>query len=668
MREARGPALSGRAPPLAYVKYSPLPMADRLSADSRRRMTEPPSAERMTLSSARLTLVHGGVQFRRSPRTVRGAAHVPAIGDRREASAQEARAHRQLAAILAADVVGYTRLMERDEQGTYERLTGLRRRIIEPAVDEHKGHVFKDTGDGFLAAFPTAESAMRAAMAIQHAAIAAESGVSPAERIAFRIGLNVADVIVRDGDVFGDGVNVAARLQGYAEPGGIAIPSAVAEQLGTTFGMQAVDLGRTELRNRSHPVHILSLRFSDVGPARIKSREPRPSIAVLPFRKLSLPQDGYFADGFVDNIIHALSALKGLFVIARGSTLNYGGSSIDVRAIGAELGVRYVLYGSVQRASGRVRVSTELSDAETGEIIRADHYDGDLRDLFQLQDRIAEEIVKIIEPRVRRRELLRALRKHPNDLTAYDLVLQALDLLDRLEYEAFSRARGLLERAMILDPGYSPAFSYAAWWHSYRIGQEWSEDVATDAREAGRLAQAAIERDENDALALAIHGHLRSFLYRDYGAALESFDHAISASPNSAIAWTLKGATLCFMGDGPGALTCAANGLRLSPRDKHIFFSEHILAQAHYINGDFEEAVLWSRRADAHNNRLTSNLRTLIASLVATDRLDEAREIVRRHQEIAPRFSVRAWAARSPMNPDLVASRVEKLLKAGLPE
>jgi TolB-like protein len=450
------------------------------------------------------------------------------------------------------------------------------------------------------------------------------------------------------------------------------ISGAVAEHIGDTIGMQAVDLGEMQVRNRSRPIRVLSLRFFDAPIASIGETEPhydiRCSIAVLPFRKMAGPEGGYFADGFADNIIHALAALKELFVISRGSTLSYGGSSIDVRAIGRELGVRYVLYGSVQRSGGRIRIGTELSDAESGEVIRSDQYDGDIENLFNLQDQIAEEVVKTIEPRVRKRELMRALRKHPQNMTAYDLVLQALELLNRLENATFSGARGLLQRAMTLDPTYSPAFSYAAWWHSYRIGQEWSTDFAMDAAEAARLAQAAIELDGSDALALAIHGHLRSFLMKDFDSALESFDRAVVACPNSAIAWTLKGATHCFIGDGPSALECANNGLRLSPRDQHIFFAEHILAQAHYINGDFDEAVLWSQRADKHNGQLTSNLRTLVASLVATGRIEEARGVAERHQQIAPHFRLLSWAGRSPMSDEIKKSRIDKLRKAGMPD
>jgi adenylate cyclase len=586
--------------------------------------------------------------------------------------AQTTPLQRRLASVLAADVVGYTRLMELDEQGTHSRLMNLRFDIMQPLLASRQGRIVKNTGDGFMAMFETAHAALQSAKDMQRAVTDAEAGVPADRRIAFRMGVNVADVIVEDHDVYGDGVNIAARLQSHAEPGGIVISGVVAEQVGGTLGMQAIDLGQMHMRNLSHPVRVLSLRFADAPAPTVgethSGYEARPSIAVLPFRETVSTKDTYFAHGIVDNIIHALAALKELFVISRGSTLGYGGQAIDMRAVGRALGVRYVLYGSVQRAGGRLRITTELGDAETGEVIRTDHYDGHLEELFDLQDRIAGEVVKTIAPHVRDRELKRALRKHPQNMTAYDLMLQALEPLNQLDYATFSRARGLLQRAMIIDPSYAPAFSYAAWWHSYRIGQEWSPDFAMDSGEAARLSAAAIERDGGDALALAIDGHQKSFLKKDFDGAIESFDCALSASPNSAIAWTLKGATYCFIGDGPGAVRCAEAGLRLSPIDQSVFFAEHILGQAHYINGNFEDAVVWSGRADKRNGRLTSNLRTLCASLVATGRIDEAREVAQRHCQIAPNFSLRAWAARTPMSNEIARSRIEKLRAVGMPE
>ena len=382
------------------------------------------------------------------------------------------------AAILASDVVGYSRLMEADEHGTHQRLMHLRFAVMEPIVVRHQGRIVKNTGDGFLAMFDTAGAGLEAARELQRSVIHAEAGIPAERRIAFRMGLNVADIIVEDHDIYGDGVNVAARLQTHAEPYGIVISGLVAEQVGGTLGMPSVDLGQMHLRNREHPVRVLSLRLAEAAEFGIGEVEPgteaRPSIAVLPFRKIAAGEDAYFADGIVDNIVQSLAALRELFVIARGSTLGFGGGPIDARAVGSALGVRYLLYGSVQRSGDRLRIGTELSEVETGEVLRADHYDGNHGDLFLLQDRIAEETVRMISPRVRQRELKRALKKHPQNMTAYDLVLQALEPMYRLDYASFSRARALLQRAMIVDPEYAPAFALAARWHTLRVGQGWT--------------------------------------------------------------------------------------------------------------------------------------------------------------------------------------------------
>ncbi|HMA74039.1 MAG TPA: adenylate/guanylate cyclase domain-containing protein [Xanthobacteraceae bacterium] len=578
----------------------------------------------------------------------------------------------RLASVLAADVVGYTRLMELDEENTHSRLMNLRFSIMEPIITGRQGKIVKNTGDGFLAMFESTHAAMLSAIDMQRAVTKLESEEPPDRRIAFRMGVNIADVIVEDHDIYGDGVNIAARLQSYAEPGGIVISGAVREQVGGTLGMDSVDIGLLRLRNLSRPVHVISLRLPEAPTATVGELpggyEGRASIAVLPFHNLASPDEAYFAYGMVDNIIHALATLKELFVISRGSALSFKSPMIDIRAIGEQLGVRYVLYGSVLRSGERLRINTEITDAATAEIIRADHYEGNLRDLFDLQDRIALEVVKTIAPNVRERELKKSLRKHPQNMTAFDLVLQALVPLYQLDYETFSRARGLLQRAMALDPGYAPAFSYAAYWHMFRVGQEWSPGIAADLAEAERLAAAAIANDGNDATALTIFGHVQSNLKKDYDVAIDFFDRAIAISQNSAMAWTFKGLTLCFLGDGPGAVRYAETGVRLSPLDNHVFFAEHVLAQAHYANGNFNMAVTWARRANKRNPQLTSNLRTLISSLVAIDKLDEAREVAARHARIVPSFSVSAWADRTPMSGDIRKHRIARLLAAGMPK
>ena len=421
------------------------------------------------------------------------------------------------------------------------------------------------------------------------------------------------------------------------------VSGAVAEQIAGRPGITTIDLGDFHLKNLKQAVRAFKVRTDDV-PAdahatTLIADNSRPSIAVLPFRKSPVdPHDTYFADGIVEAIIHALAGLKELFVIARSSTLGYGGE-IDARAIGRELGVRYVLYGAVRRAGGRVRITTELSDAETGAIVRSDQYNGTLESLFELQDEISARIVATIAPHVRENELRRALRKHPDNMTAYDLVLQALDVLYRFDYKSFSRARGLLQQAIADDPSYAAAYSHVSYWHMLRIGQGWSTDVTADTSEAAHAAAAAIELDRNDAQALSIYGHLQSFLLKDYAAAVDFLDRALSAGPNCADAWSYSSATCGYLGDGPTAVARAEQlGLRLSPLSPAINWHEHVLSQAHYICGNYAQAVAWGRKSASHNGLQTSNLRTLIASLVASGDIDDARRTARRLLELQAEF------------------------------
>ena len=454
---------------------------------------------------------------------------------------------RRLAAVLAADVVGYTRLMEAHEEDTHFRLMQLRSQILDPGVAAQHGRIVKNTGDGFLATFETARDATRCALSLQEAVSAHTAALPADQRISFRMGLNAADIIVEEDDVYGEGVNIAARLQTYASSGGIVVSGAIAEQLDNDLNVNAIDLGDLRLRNIGRPVRVYALRPS-MQPAKlvgeaVAGSEPRPSIAVLPFRmNLASPDQGYFADGVVYDIIRGLAALKELFVVSRGSSLGYGGRDIDVREIGRQLGVRYVLYGSVQRTTTMLRIGTELSDAESGEVIRSDQYEGDPGDLFALQDRIAISVVRKIAPQVRERELMRAMRKHPQNLTAYDLVLQALDLLYRMDYDSFSKARGLLEQAISHDPNYALAYSYVALWYVFRIGEIGSPDPDGDAIAGARYATEAIERGD-DAFALAMYGHVLSFLLHDFHKAKEILERAIEAGPSSAMAWTMASAT-----------------------------------------------------------------------------------------------------------------------------
>lgn len=586
-----------------------------------------------------------------------------------------AKMQRHLTAILSADVVGYMRLSEAAEEATHHRLMSLRSSLIDPCVQEHGGRIVKNTGDGFLATFDSAPAATRCALCLQRALAVATADQPLALRIAFRMGIHLADIILENDDIFGDGVNVAARLQSYAEQGGVIISEAVFERADEESRSLAFDMGEIFLRNHERPVRVFALRSEPgAGPTRRIGESPagvdaRASIAVLPFRMNgSRSNKTFVADGVVDSIIQSLSGLKELFVISRGSTLEYGQRRIDPVAIGRRLGVRYVMDGTVALHRGHVRISTELIANENGAVVSADHYDGEMAELFELQDRISLKLVRTIAPHVRERELRRALRQHPHNMTAYDLLLQALDLLYKMDPDSFARARGLLQQAMALDPSYAPPFTYTALWHVFRVGELGSPDPDGDARVAVDLALAAVERDGNDALALAVYGHVQAFLLRDTVTAQRFLDRAIEAGPSVAMAWTMSSATRGFVGNGPLAVEHGENGQRLAPADPYRFWHEGMLAQAHYINGDYDQAIGWARSAVAHNPSIRFTLRTLAASLVAAGRLTEAASAADRLMLVQPDFRLTSYLPRCPFVPPVLEQWIGHLREAGLPD
>jgi TolB-like protein len=571
--------------------------------------------------------------------------------------------------------VGYTRLIEAAEEETHRQLMRLRDEVIDPGIAAHHGRVVKNTGDGFIAIFDTADSAANCAVELQRALARATVAQPPSLRIAFRMGVNFADIIAEKGDVYGEGVNVAARLQAYAEPGDVIVSQVVAEKLQPQARTGAIDLGELPLRNMQKPVRVYALRPDPAAasPQRLgeagADEEARPSIALLPFR--THHRDGEsdnVALGVVDAIAHGLSGLKDLFVISRGSTLSFANGPADPVDVGRRLGVRYILSGGVLRGGNRLRINTELTDAHGGTVVYSEHHDGALDDLFNLQDRIALRLVKIIAPNVRERELRRALRKHPSSMTAYDLLLQALDLLYRMDADSFRKARGLLQQAIAHDPGYAPPYTYAALWYIFRVGEIGSPDPDADAMAAADRALAAIERDGSDALALAIYGHVQSFLLRDTSTAVRFLDRAIDVGPSVAMAWSMSSATRGYMGNGPLAVAHAERGQRLAPADRYTFWHEGILAQAHYVNGDYEQAVTWARSAVAHNRAIRFTLRTLTASLMAQGRRAEAEAAARHLLTVQPDFRLGVYAPRCPFVEPILRGWIGRLREAGLPE
>jgi len=582
---------------------------------------------------------------------------------------------RQTLAVLAADIVGYSRLTEVAEEETHARMRALRVGLIDPCMVSHRGRVVKNTGDGFLAVFDSAVDAVQCAIELQREVLESEGAEAPDRKIAFRMGLNIARAIVEPEDVYGAGVNVAARLEQRAPSGGIVISADLLDLVGARVEVPVEDLGLLRLKNMSQPVRAYSLLVPGVDRVAAAQRSGGarrarvPSVAVLPFHDAGGGgDDSYFGDGIVEDIIVALQSIRGLLVIARTSTLAFRGTPVDIPNVGQQLGVRYVLSGSVRRADKQLRIVVELADVEAGSIIWADRYDGDVAELFDFQARIATRIVWSVAPHVREAELKRALRKRPENMNAYDLVMQAIGLMYRMNFSDFTQAGSLLQRAIVADQNYATSYAYAALWHIHNVAQGWAGESGPDRAEAARLAAAAVDRDPADGFALALLAHTRSFLFRDYSTACELFDRALSASPNNAMAWSLSSAVYSYMGEGLNAVERAQQGLRLSPIDTQGFFYLTILGIAHYVNGTYDEAVIWLQKSHVTNPRLCANLRMLIVSLVAMDRLDDARNCAQTLMEIQPRFRVSSYAELCPFRDDIRMKILVQLRQAGVPE
>jgi TolB-like protein len=579
---------------------------------------------------------------------------------------------RRLTAVMVADVAGYVRLMEANEESVHGRLISLRDNVIEPLVAANGGHVVKNTGDGFFATFDTVRECFQCAVLLQGKVAAEEKAQKPENRLTFRMCLTLCEAIFEKGDIFGDGVNIAARLQHFGTPGGIVMSASARDQLGSSIGYPVHDLGELRLKHVARPVRAFAVQLNEAqtSPAAMPVPVGKPSIAVLPFRSLQHDDgDAYFAAGIAEDVVGALTGLQDLLVISHGSTRNYIGNTVDPRVVRNDLGVRYVLSGSVRRSGGRVRIQTELSDTESGAVVHSDRFDGVSATLFELQDQIASQIVSIIAPHVRDAELKRVRRKRPDSLDAYDLVLRAIDLMYRLNLDDFKAARELLTQAIELDPNYAKAYAMAAKWHGLTFGQGWSSDPAHDAQETDRLASEAIRRDSGDALALALCGHHRAFLFRDYDGAIALFDRAIAAGPNSALAWTLSSPTYSYIGDGPTAIARAERGLRLSPLDPDAFWYQTALTLAHYASGNYEEAVGFGRKVAAAKPIFTANLRFLAASLGALGREAEGHEVAHLLMQLEPRFTAKRFASSYAFR-DEARRRAfaEHMIQAGLPE
>jgi adenylate cyclase len=586
-----------------------------------------------------------------------------------------AKFERRFRAVLVADVVGYTRLMEAAELETHSRFRALRVGTSDPVVVSHRGEIVKNTGDGFVAVFESPRDALMCVIELQHEVSVQEAEQSPERRIAFRIGIHWEPVIFDLNDVYGGGVNIAARLQSVAPAGGVVVSSALLDEAGDLPDFKFDDLGELRLKNLVRPVHAFSLRLPEVDRSVVLGRlgnssgwAKLPSIAVLPFTNLTPePDDNYFAEGFVEDIIVTLSNIPELLAVSRGSTIAFRQRAVDPEKVSETLGVSYLLSGRVRRSGSRIRLTVELMDVVTASVMWAEKYEAGLEEVFALQDDIAINIVKKITTHVRRTEVKRALRKPAESLNAYDYLLQALDWLYRFDFASFAQARTMLEKAREEDDSYAAPYAFLAHWHTFNIGQGWSSNVDADAAEVIRLCNCAVERDPSNSLALAIQGHITSMFYRDYDTALDLFDRALAISPSNSWAWVFSSGTYGFIGQGGSGIARAERAIRLSPIDQQAFFNLCLLGQSHYLNGTYEDAIRWSQKALNINPRFGNAARVLAASLVAVGRGDDARRVAEHHKQILPGFRVSDYARRCPFKEPLASQYVEHLKGAGMP-
>jgi class 3 adenylate cyclase/tetratricopeptide (TPR) repeat protein len=580
---------------------------------------------------------------------------------------------RRLAAILSADAKGFARLMGEDEAGTVRILTAYRS-IMADTIVRFRGRVVDSPGDNVLAEFASVVDAVMSAVEIQEVLREHNARLVASRRLEFRIGVNLGDVLVEGERVYGNAVNIAARIEALADGGGICVSGTVYDQIAGKVALLWEFLGEQAVKNITRRVRVYRLRLEgapnrSMSEIRVSSLD-RPSIAVLPFREPDIAEgSSYFGDGIVEDIIGALACLPDLVVISRNSTSRFRGAPVDVGAVGRELGVRYVLSGSVRRAGERIRIMSELSDSETQRVLWTDKIDGRTDDLFDLQDRLSEKTITTIAPHVQEAEMRRVLLKRPENFGAYDFMLRGLELLYRLKRNEFDRAREMFEKSIALDPGYATPYALTALWHSIRIGQGWSEDRVGDYQATNRYGEAALERDPFDARALSLCGHMRALLFRDYEGAFGLFDRAIAVSPNSAGVWLRSSPTYSYIGDADEAERRAEIGLRLSPFDTHLFFAHTALGLACYTGGKYEDAVAWGRKARSLSPNYTANLRFLTASLAAAGRVSEAAEVRRALLELEPGFRVQSFCANyAYKDPARRAALADHLRSAGLPD
>jgi TolB-like protein/class 3 adenylate cyclase len=578
---------------------------------------------------------------------------------------------RRLTAILVADVAGYSRLVGSDEEGTLAQWKAHWAVLIEPKVKENRGRIARITGDGLLVEFSSVVDALRCAVDIQRGMVGRNATVPQERRIVFRMGINFGELIIDGGDFWGDGVNIAARLETLAEPGGICVSGRVQEDALGKLNVSFEDAGEQQLKNITRPVRVYRVRLEPaVKPVPPPPLHGKPSIAVLPFKTLSGdPEQDYFADGVVEDIIAALSRMHWLFVIARNSSFNYKGRVVDVKQVGRELGVRYILEGSVRKAATRVRISVQLFDSATGAHLWADRFDSAFADIFDLQDRVTTSVLSAIAPRLEQAEIERAKKKPTDSLDAYDYFLRGMASFHQWTKEANLQALSLFSRATELDPEYASAYGLAAWCYVQSKLNGWMADQSHAIAEVSYLGRRAAELGRDNAIALCWGGHALAEVVHDLDGGVAFINRALLLNPNLAPAWYFSGWVMGYLGEPDVSIEHVARAMRLSPLDPLMFGMQTAMAWAHFNAGRFDEASAWAQKAFVEQPRYSPALRIVAASNAMAGRLQVAQKAMARLRELDPGLRLSDVNDLAPLRrPEDAARFVEGLLKAGLPD
>ena len=572
---------------------------------------------------------------------------------------------RRLAAILAADIAGYSALMGSDEARTVRDLKG-HQAVVLPMVGEFGGRVIDTAGDGILAEFPSVLNAVECAVVIQRKMVERNAAIEPERRMEFRIGINLGDVIY-DGDrIFGDGVNVAARLEGIAEPGGICVSGKVHEEIRAKIGLPYEDLGDKQLKNIAEPVRVYGIRLGG-APRRAGPALPdKPSIAVLPFQNMSGdPEQEYFSDGMTEDLITDLSKVSGLFVIARNSSFAYKGRSVKVQEIGRDLGVRFVLEGSVRKAGNRVRITAQLIDAGSGGHLWAERFDRDLTDIFSTQDEVVEKIVGALAVKLTQGEVQRLRRRATANVQAYETWLRARELLSRSTRDAIAQAKVMYRRAIEIDASFAPPQAGLSLAVIAEYVSDWAEDPAEALNEAERWSRRACELDDQEPLSLIALGSVLLWR-RDHDGALAEFRRMIALDPNSAQGHSATGLALMYAGRAAEALESFALAMRLDPHYPGIVL--HFMAQTNFSLGNYEAAAKQLLERIGRTPGTDSSRMLLAACYGHLGRMDEARAMWAELMKINTDFSLAQRARVLPYKDAGDFQRIaDGLAQAGLP-